>query len=132
MNWLKDNLKLFSNFAELELFVSKNLKNYEHGRPDPCYLVPAFSGLLCPWWQESARAMLTGLTADITAVDVVYAGLRSLAYQTYDILCLSNLAISETSLPADELQHMEEIIVDGGMSENNTLLQSLADILGMF
>ncbi|CAH8864453.1 unnamed protein product [Trichobilharzia szidati] len=135
MQWLSTKLDLFKNYEECEKLADTVHKQQRPGESDPCYLVPAFSGLFCPWWQESARCVVCGITSNVNKSDLVYAGLRSSVYQTYDVMSAATLAKTagrrNSATPVITLKKPNEIIVDGGMSNSNVLMQSLADILDM-
>ncbi|TPP67053.1 Glycerol kinase [Fasciola gigantica] len=131
INWLRNKLSLFSDYEELETLAQETYKNHQENAQDPCYLVPAFSGLFCPWWQETARATVTGLTADVDRGAFIYAAIRSSAYQTYDVLRAATLAEDSSPVRASTLTKPREIVVDGGMANSTILMQSLADILDM-
>lgn len=121
-------MKLFSDYEELNRLCEEAHQGQKEGVPDPCYLVPAFTGLFCPWWQEDARAILAGITADVTCAEVLYAGVRSSVFQTHDVLNVATRA--EGGGTNRVLQRPRDIVVDGGLSNSDTLMQSLADILG--
>ncbi|CAL8092480.1 unnamed protein product [Calicophoron daubneyi] len=130
MDWLRYRLNLFSDLVELDTITHDAYVNHKSDRTDSCYLVPAFSGLFCPWWQESARTVIAGVDSDTTKRDLVYAGLRAAVYQTYDVLRVATMA-TVYSADAGALVRPEEIVVDGGMAGSAVLMQSLADILDM-
>ncbi|KAF7256122.1 hypothetical protein EG68_06594 [Paragonimus skrjabini miyazakii] len=131
INWLRSKMKLFSDYEELEALAHQAYTKHKENDSDPCYMMPAFSGLFCPWWQETARGIIAGLTADVDKGDVVYAALRSCAYQTYDVLRVATLAHGGDSGSGAALVKPREIIVDGGLANSSVLMQSLADILDM-
>jgi glycerol kinase len=84
-------------------------------------LVPAFTGLGAPYWDERARGVLVGLTRGTTRAHVVRATLESIAYQTRDVVeCVR----SDSGIALDTLR------VDGGATANDFLMQFQADILG--
>ncbi|TGZ71283.1 hypothetical protein CRM22_002735 [Opisthorchis felineus] len=130
INWLKSKMKMFTDYKELESLAQRAYEKTEENGSDPCYLVPAFSGLFCPWWQENARAVLAGLTADVENSDMILAAIRSSVYQTYDVLRVATLASGGTRSGAT-LTKPREIVVDGGLANSSVLMQSLADILDM-
>lgn len=84
------------------------------------YLVPAFSGLGAPYWDGFARGTIVGLTRGSKKAHLVRAGLESIAYQTRDVL---DLMASDSGYPVKELR------VDGGVSQNDFLMQFQADVL---
>ena len=85
------------------------------------YLVPAFVGLGAPYWNAQARGLITGLTRGTTAAQVARATLESIAYQVRDVF---------DAMRADVAVELPELMADGGASQNDSLMQSQADILG--
>jgi glycerol kinase len=86
------------------------------------YFVPAFSGLFAPHWRPDARGVLVGLTRFINKGHIARAALEATAFQTREVL---------DALNADSGHDLTELKVDGGMINNNTLMQFQADILGV-
>src|SRR5690606_21257751 len=86
------------------------------------YLVPAFTGLGAPYWDPKARGAIFGLTRDTGIKEIVTAGLQSVCYQTRDLL---------EAMRHDGAAAPSALRVDGGMVENNWVMQFLADILGV-
>ena len=118
IQWLRDALRLI-NKAEDSEHIAKNLDN-THGT-NGVYLVPAFTGLGAPYWDPLARGAILGLTRETGLEHIVRAALESVCYQTRDLLSAFKL---DYDLPTS-------IFVDGGMTNNNWLLQFLADITRM-
>jgi glycerol kinase len=116
VQWLRDNLQFFSNAHEIEQLAASVDDN------GGAYFVPAFSGLLAPYWRPDARGAVVGLTGYVTKAHIARAALESTAFQTYDVLMAVN---ADTGIPLTELR------VDGGMSTNAMLMQFQADILGV-
>ena len=87
---------------------------------DGVYVVPAFTGMGAPYWEQEARGMIVGLTRGSSREHLVRATLESLAYQTYDVL---------KAMEQDCGVELKEIKVDGGACANNLLLQFQSDIL---
>jgi glycerol kinase len=115
VQWLRDSLRLVASAAETEV-LARTVED-----SGGAYLVPAFTGLGAPYWDERARGVLVGLTRGTTREHVVRATLESIAYQTRDVVeCLQR--DSGISLAA--------LRVDGGASANDFLMQFQADILG--
>ena len=83
------------------------------------FLVPAFTGLGCPYWDANARGALYGITRNTGKNEITRAAIESVAYQTRDLF----KAMSEDGISPQILR------VDGGMTNNNWLMQFLADIL---
>jgi len=84
------------------------------------YFVPAFSGLYAPYWDSSARGTIVGLTGYVKSGHLARAVLEATAYQTKDIV---DAMEKDSSIPIQELR------VDGGMSQSDILMQYQADIL---
>ena len=78
IQWLRDNLKLFSDASETQAMA-------EQAKADNVYMVPAFTGLGAPWWDANARGVLCGLTRDTGPNEIVRAALEAAAYQTADL-----------------------------------------------
>jgi glycerol kinase len=116
VQWLRDNLGLFSNAPEIETLAKQVEDN------GGAYFVPAFSGLFAPYWRPDARGALVGLTRYVNKGHIARAALESTAYQTAEVIDAVN---ADSGVPLTELK------VDGGMTANDTLMQFQADILGV-
>lgn len=114
IQWLRDGLNLINDAAETEELAKHTDAN--HG----VYMVPAFTGLGAPYWDPEARGAIFGLSRDTGIKELITAGLESVCYQTKDL---------QKAMEADG-SRPTTLRVDGGMSRNNWLLQTLADILG--
>ena len=86
-----------------------------------CYVVPAFTGLGAPYWDQYARGTIVGLTLGVNKYHIIRATLESLAYQVNDVLA---------AMKADSGIELASLKVDGGASANDFLMQFQADILG--
>lgn len=115
IQWLRDGLKLFSDAKETKT-LAEQARNQ-----DSVYLVPAFTGLGAPYWDPDARGAMLGLTRDTSVADIVSAGLRSVCYQTKDLV---NAMEKDGAV-------FHSLRVDGGMVVNDLVVQFLADILGV-
>ena len=115
VQWLRDNMKFITKASETENISSKMLGN------NGIYLVPAFTGLGAPWWDPNARGSIFGITRETSPNDIIRASLESVAYQTNDLFN----AMEKDGIKPNLLN------VDGGMSENNWLMQFLANILNI-
>ena len=75
IQWLRDELHLVDSASDTEYFAGKV--------PDAngCYVVPAFTGLGAPYWDQYARGTIVGLTRGVNKYHIVRATLESLAYQ---------------------------------------------------
>ncbi len=116
VQWLRDNLKMFSSAPEIEELA---LSVEDNGG---AYFVPAFSGLFAPYWRADARGALVGLTRYVNRGHIARAALESTAFQTREVLDAMN---------ADSGVDLTELKVDGGMTKNETLMQFQADMLGV-
>ena len=114
MQWIRDGLKLIDDAAASEALA------IETGDELSVYLVPAFTGLGAPYWDAEARGALYGLTRDTGIKEVVTAGLLSVCYQTRDLV---------EAIRGDGAT-LENLRVDGGMANNDWVMQKLADVLG--
>ncbi|MET1080863.1 MAG: glycerol kinase GlpK [Pseudomonas sp.] len=116
VQWLRDGIKLISHARDSEALAEQT--------GDACgvYLVPAFTGLGAPYWDPKARGAIFGLTRDTGIKEIVTAGLQSVCYQTCDLL---------EAMRQDGAAAPSALRVDGGMVENNWVMQFLADILGV-
>lgn len=113
IKWLRDTLRLIKTAAESE-DMAKAVTD-----TDGVYLVPAFTGLGAPYWDPYARAAILGLTRNSGPAHIVRAGLESVAYQTRDLL---------TALKQETSDGLQTVRVDGGMVQNEWLLQFIADM----
>ena len=116
VQWLRDGIKLIEHARDSEALAEQT--------GDACgvYLVPAFTGLGAPYWDPKARGAIFGLTRDTGIKEIVTAGLQSVCYQTRDLL---------EAMVQDGAAQPTALRVDGGMVENNWVLQFLADLLGV-
>jgi glycerol kinase len=116
VQWLRDNLKFFDAAPQIEPLARSVEDNGD------VYIVPAFSGLYAPYWKDSARGVIVGLTSFATRAHLARAALEATAYQTRDVTeaMETDSGIALTSLKAD-----------GGMVANELLMQFQADILNV-
>ena len=115
IQWLRDELHLITTAAESELLAQQVEDT------NGCYVVPAFTGLGAPHWDQYARGTIVGLTRGVNRYHIVRATLESLAYQVNDVL---------GAMEADSGIALSSLKVDGGASANNFLMQAQADIIG--
>jgi glycerol kinase len=116
VQWLRDNLGLIKSSAEVEDLA------YSVDDNGGIYFVPAFSGLFAPYWRSDARGVIVGLTRYINKGHLARAVLEATAYQTREVL---------DAMEKDSGVKLSELKVDGGMVNNNLLMQFQADILGV-
>ncbi len=116
VQWLRDEMKLIDSSADSE-YMAKKVKD-----TNGCYVVPAFTGLGAPHWDQYARGTIVGITRGVNKCHIIRATLESIAYQTNDVLQAMN---------ADSGIDINVLKVDGGASANDFLMQSQADIAGV-
>ncbi len=114
VQWCRDNLGLIRSPAEIETLARSVPDN------GGCYLVPAFSGLFAPYWDNDAQGVLVGMTSYITKGHIARAVLEATAWQTHDVVDAMN---------ADAGVAAKWLAVDGGMTSDNLLMQTIADVL---
>ncbi len=115
MQWIRDGLQLIDKASDSETLAHATSEDLS------VYLVPAFTGLGAPYWDAEARGALFGLTRDSGIKEVVTAALLSVCYQSRDLL----LAIEADGGTVASLR------VDGGMANNDYVMQKLADLLAL-
>ncbi|TRX73707.1 glycerol kinase GlpK [Pseudomonas mangiferae] len=116
VQWLRDGIKLIDHARDTEALAEQT------GHACGVYLVPAFTGLGAPYWDPKARGAIFGLTRDTGIKEIVTAGLQSVCYQTRDLL---------EAMRQDGAAAPSALRVDGGMVQNNWVMQFLAEILGV-
>lgn len=115
VQWLRDELSVISSATESQQYAEKV--------PDTAggYVVPAFTGLGAPYWNQHARGSIMGITRGFSRAHLVRATLESLAYQTYDIA---------RAMERDSGIRIAELKIDGGACANDFLMQFQADVMG--
>lgn len=114
VQWLRDNFGLIAKSAEIESLARTVKDNGD------VYCVPAFSGLYAPYWKSSARGVIAGLTRFTNKGHLARAALEATAFQTRDVV---EAMEKDSGIPVDILR------TDGGMVENDLLMQFQSDIL---
>jgi glycerol kinase len=114
INWLKNEVQLISDAGETEPLANSVDSN------NGVYLVPAFVGLGAPYWDNEARACLSGMPRNTNKAHIVRAALESIAYQVKDLVSLMKV---KGGIPLKELR------VDGGPTRNKFLMKFQSDIL---
>jgi glycerol kinase len=116
IQWLRDELGLLAKASESEAMA--------RAVPDSngCFVVPAFTGLGAPYWDQHARGAVLGLTQGVNRNHIVRATLESLAYQTADVL---------EAMQKDAGIALNSLRVDGGASANDFLMQFQSDVIGV-
>lgn len=115
IQWLRDNMKMIDSSMDSEYMAKK--VHGTHG----CYVVPAFTGLGAPHWDQYARGTIVGLTRGTNKNHIIRATLESIALQVCDVI---------DAMRADAGIDLKSLKVDGGASANNFLMQFQADIAG--
>ena len=114
IQWLRDEMRFIDSSAESEMMATQVQDT------NGCYVVPAFTGLGAPHWEQYARGTIVGLTRGVNKYHIIRATLESIAYQVNDIL---------SAMKADSGIELSSLKVDGGASVNNFLMQTQADII---
>ena len=114
IQWLRDQMKFIDSAVDSE-YMAKKVKG-THG----CYVVPAFTGLGAPHWDQYARGTIVGITRGTNKYHIIRATLESIAYQVCDVA---------DAMKADSGIDLRTLKVDGGASANDLLMQFQADML---
>ena len=114
VQWLRDNIGLIKTAPEIESLAKSVEDN------GGIYFVPAFSGLFAPYWRSDARGVIVGLTRFINRGHIARAALEATAFQTREVLDAMN---------SDSGVNLTVLKVDGGMVQNDLLMQIQADVL---
>lgn len=113
VQWLRDELHIVDHAGETEKMAAQVADT------NGCYVVPAFTGLGAPYWDQYARGTIVGLTRGVNQFHIVRATLEAIAYQVNDVL---------EAMKADSGISLSSLKVDGGASANDFLMQVQADI----
>ena len=114
IQWLRDELNVLEKASESQVFA-QSVKDSAGG-----YVVPAFTGLGAPYWNQRARGVVVGITRGFNRSHLVRATLESLAYQSYDIC---------KAMEQDAGIAIKSLKVDGGACANDFLMQFQSSIL---
>jgi glycerol kinase len=114
VQWLRDNLGMIQKSSDIETLARSVEDN------GGVYFVPAFSGLYAPYWKESARGLIAGLTRYANKGHLARAVLEATAFQSREVV---------EAMEKDAHISLESLRVDGGMVVNDLLMQFQADIL---
>jgi glycerol kinase len=114
VQWLRDNLGLISSAPEIENLAKTVDDN------GGVYFVPAFSGLFAPYWKSDARGVIAGLTRYVNKGHIARAALEATAWQSREVVEAMN---------ADSGVELTSLKVDGGMVQDELLMQFQADVL---
>ena len=115
IQWLRDEMRLVDSSPDSE-YMARKVQD-----TNGCYVVPAFTGLGAPHWDQYARGTIVGITRGVNKYHIIRATLESMAYQVNDVL---------QAMKADSGINLAALKVDGGASANNLLMQMQADISG--
>lgn len=114
IQWLRDNFSFFEYSSDSEEMAKRSTT-------EGLFFVPAFSGLGAPYWDMNAKGTLFGITRDTNKNDMVRATLESIAWRTNDIV---------KAMITDANISLKKLLVDGGVSNNDFLMQFQANVLG--
>lgn len=114
IQWLRDEMRLIDSAQDSEYMARKV--------PDTngCYVVPAFTGLGAPYWDQYARGTIVGLTRGVNKYHIIRATLESIAFLVNDVI---------GSMQVDAQAELSSLRVDGGASANDFLMQIQSDII---
>ena len=113
IQWLRDEMRMIDSSPDSE-YMAQKVKD-----TNGCYVVPAFTGLGAPHWDQYARGTIVGITRGVNKYHIIRATLESLCYQVNDVL---------QAMRADSGIDLSALKVDGGASANNFLMQTQADL----
>lgn len=114
VQWLRDELRLIDSAEDSE-YMARKVQD-----TNGCYVVPAFTGLGAPYWNQDTRGTIVGLTRGVNKYHLIRATLESIAYQVHDVL---------QAMEADSGITLSALKVDGGASANSFLMQTQADVI---
>lgn len=116
VQWLRDEMRFFDHASDSEMLAR------QVSDTAGCYVVPAFTGLGAPHWDQYARGTIVGLTRGVNRNHIIRATLESIAFQVCDIV---------RAMEADSQIELTSLKVDGGASANNFLMEAQADFLNV-
>lgn len=114
VEWCRTGLGLIDSPPEIETLAQSVEDN------GGCVVVPAFTGLYAPHWDNRAQGLVVGLTSYIGKGHIARAVLEAVAWQAHDVVDVMN---RHAPVP------LASLWVDGGMTSNNLLMQLVADTL---
>jgi glycerol kinase len=117
VQWLRDYMNFFDDAVE-----SEGMAVSQSNEEDEVVFVPAFVGLGAPYWKMEARGAIFGITRDTSRGQIVRAALKSIAFQSMDII---------SAMKQDTGREIRDLRVDGGATDNKFLMQFQSDILGL-
>lgn len=116
LDWICEKLRWFENASEISRFAA------EARSSNGVTFIPALTGLRTPEMQPNARASLTGISMASTRPEVAYAILEGIAHSVASCL--------EADRDVSGVD-VAELIVGGGLSASDPLLQMQADLIGV-
>ncbi|KRK79139.1 glycerol kinase GlpK [Companilactobacillus nodensis] len=116
LQWLRDGMRIVKHTPDTDAAAKRSTDHNE------VYVVPAFSGLGAPYWDDKAHGTVFGITRGTTDNDFIKATLQAIAYQTKDII---DTMSSDSEIPIEVLK------VDGAATANDYLMQFQSDLLGI-
>ncbi len=116
IQWLRDEMRMIDSAMDSE-YMAQKVKD-----TNGCYVVPAFTGLGAPYWDQYARGTIVGITRGVNKYHIIRATLEALAYQVNDVLA---------AMKTDSGIELSSLKVDGGASANDFLMQTQADIMNV-
>ena len=114
IQWLRDEMKFIMTAKDSEELA--NTVEDSNG----VIVVPAFTGLGAPYWNDQCKGAIFGLTRGTSRGHVARACIEAMAYQSKDLIKVMEEELKEK---------IEFIKVDGGASVNRMLVQFQSDIL---
>ena len=131
VQWLRDQLRLIDDAKDTEYMAGK-VKD-----TNGCYIVPAFTGLGAPYWDQYARGAIVGLTRGVNKYHIIRATLESMTYQVNDVIeAMKQDVIAAHEDPdlecgnsAESTEESYHLNVDGGATKNDLMLQMQADLI---
>jgi len=115
VQWLRDSMRMVKSAAQTEEYADRVKDS------TGVYVVPAFTGMGAPYWDQYARGTVFGITRGCTKEHFIRATLESIAYQSYDVM---------KAMEEDLGAPLQGLKVDGGASANNFLMKFQADLIG--
>lgn len=115
INWLRDELKILDDAEDSE-YMARKVKD-----TNGCYVIPAFTGLGAPYWDQYARGSIVGLTRGVNKFHIIRATLESLVFLSKDVI---------NSMEEDCGFRIKSLKIDGGVSKNNFLAEELSNVIG--
>lgn len=115
VQWLRDSMDMIRNAPQSQELAE------QVSDTAGVYIVPAFTGMGAPYWDQYARGTVVGITRGCTKAHFVRAALESIAYQTADVI---------RAMEQDSGLNLKGLKVDGGASANDFLMQFQSDIVG--